>query len=322
MKAFQTIADDNPGPDGHPSRNSGEPGYLASALYVANLMSDWGYSVHIQTYTVPLLLLRRHADLPRGVADRARLPAGHRLEPGSGNGTTTAAIQPAGGIVFPPTPTRVRPAAAPPPTSPASYRGRVALIQRGEVQLRRQGPQRAGGGRHRRRHLQRGQPGPHRRRSTAASSTPTTTRSSRPIPVAFIIVRHRQATSYDQYNQAVAEQHRAAGRQPRTRVHGQQAERRRLQRHRRLQGRRTRTTSSSSTRTSTRSTAPACSTTRPARPRSSTVAHMMRKVHRRNKLRFIWFGGEELGLLGSRHYVDKLVARRAWARSATTWTPT
>ena len=31
MKAFQTIANANPGPDGHPSRNSGEPGYKASA---------------------------------------------------------------------------------------------------------------------------------------------------------------------------------------------------------------------------------------------------------------------------------------------------
>jgi hypothetical protein len=29
------------------------------------------------------------------------------------------------------------------------------------------------------------------------------------------------------------------------------------------------------------------------------IAQMMRKVHPRNKLRFIWFGGEELGLLGS-----------------------
>ncbi len=31
MKAFQAIADANPGPDGMPSRNSGEPGYKASA---------------------------------------------------------------------------------------------------------------------------------------------------------------------------------------------------------------------------------------------------------------------------------------------------
>ena len=31
MQAFQAIADANPSPaDGHPSRNSGEPGYKAS----------------------------------------------------------------------------------------------------------------------------------------------------------------------------------------------------------------------------------------------------------------------------------------------------
>ena len=50
MKAFQAIADANPGPDGHASRNSGEPGYKASADYVANLMSAAGYNVTIQAY--------------------------------------------------------------------------------------------------------------------------------------------------------------------------------------------------------------------------------------------------------------------------------
>jgi len=38
MQAFQAIADANPGPDGHASRNSGEPGYRASVDYVADLM--------------------------------------------------------------------------------------------------------------------------------------------------------------------------------------------------------------------------------------------------------------------------------------------
>ena len=51
MVAFQDIANANPGPDGHPSRNSGEPGYLASANYVAGVMRDAGYNVSIQTYT-------------------------------------------------------------------------------------------------------------------------------------------------------------------------------------------------------------------------------------------------------------------------------
>ena len=41
------------------------------------------------------------------------------------------------------------------------------------------------------------------------------------------------------------------------------------------------------------------------------IAHMMRKVHPRNKLRFIWFGGEELGLLGSTYYVNTSEPDRA-----------
>src|SRR4051812_11484524 len=51
MQKFQAIANANPGPDGHPSRNSGEPGYLASVDYVANLMRKAGYDVTIQPYT-------------------------------------------------------------------------------------------------------------------------------------------------------------------------------------------------------------------------------------------------------------------------------
>src|SRR5690348_6971883 len=52
MQNFQAIANKNPSPaDGQPSRNSGEPGYKASALYVANKMTEAGYNVTIQTYT-------------------------------------------------------------------------------------------------------------------------------------------------------------------------------------------------------------------------------------------------------------------------------
>ena len=39
------------------------------------------------------------------------------------------------------------------------------------------------------------------------------------------------------------------------------------------------------------------------------IAQKMRKVHPRNKLRFIWFGGEELGLLGSEFYVSDLSSK-------------
>src|SRR5207244_11688288 len=51
MQAFEAIAEANPGPEGHASRNSGEPGYRASVDYVANLMRQAGYDVTIQPYT-------------------------------------------------------------------------------------------------------------------------------------------------------------------------------------------------------------------------------------------------------------------------------
>src|SRR4029453_4282940 len=34
------------------------------------------------------------------------------------------------------------------------------------------------------------------------------------------------------------------------------------------------------------------------------IAQQMKNVTPRNKLRFIWFGGEELGLLGSSYYIN------------------
>ena len=51
MEAFQAIADANPGLDGHPSRNSGEPGYWESAQYVKHKMEAAGYAVRLQPYT-------------------------------------------------------------------------------------------------------------------------------------------------------------------------------------------------------------------------------------------------------------------------------
>ena len=41
------------------------------------------------------------------------------------------------------------------------------------------------------------------------------------------------------------------------------------------------------------------------------IAEQMQNVNPRNKLRFIWFGGEELGLLGSEYYVNNLSSNRA-----------
>jgi len=41
------------------------------------------------------------------------------------------------------------------------------------------------------------------------------------------------------------------------------------------------------------------------------IAQMMKNVTPQNKLRFIWFGGKELGLLGSKFYVNDLTSTQA-----------
>ena len=50
LAAFQAISDANPGPDGHGDRDTGTNGYKASLDYVAALMIKAGYSVTIQPY--------------------------------------------------------------------------------------------------------------------------------------------------------------------------------------------------------------------------------------------------------------------------------
>src|SRR6266536_6317722 len=131
MRALQRIADANPGPDGHPSRNSGEPGYKASVDYVAKLMRKAGYDVTIQTYT---FFYFAFTGIP---TFREVSPTAHDFtivdewNAGQSTGSTTGDVQPAGGIVIPPTP-------APSSTSGCAASdfagfvpGRVALVQRG-----------------------------------------------------------------------------------------------------------------------------------------------------------------------------------------------
>ena len=71
MQAFQAIADANPGLDGHPSRNSGEPGYRASVDYVAQKMEDAGYDVTIQPYKFTYSSFVGTADVERDHPDVA-----------------------------------------------------------------------------------------------------------------------------------------------------------------------------------------------------------------------------------------------------------
>jgi hypothetical protein len=131
MKAFQAIADANPGPDGHASRNSGEPGYKASADYVAALMTAAGYDVTIQTYK---FFYFGFVGLP-SLAEVS--PTAHTYtivtewNAAQAVGSTTADLQPAGGIIVPPTPTPTSTSGCTAADFSGFVPGRVALIQRG-----------------------------------------------------------------------------------------------------------------------------------------------------------------------------------------------
>jgi hypothetical protein len=134
MVAFQQIADANPGSDGHPSRNSGEPGYLASVNYAADLLRTAGYRVTIQQYDYAY---RGYSSVPllsevSPTATSFGYGPDFNISSSSGNGDVTAQVQPAGGILIPAPAT---------PNSSASgcaasdytgfVAGRIALIQRG-----------------------------------------------------------------------------------------------------------------------------------------------------------------------------------------------
>src|SRR6476620_10303343 len=132
MKAFQKIANQNPGPDGHPSRNSGEPGYKASVDYVAARMRAAGYHVTIQPYK---FLYYAYVGVPT-FTEVSPTPHTYTLNgdwgPGQSTGTANAAIQPVGGIIMPPDPNGSTSTSGCTSADFAGFTaGRIALIQRG-----------------------------------------------------------------------------------------------------------------------------------------------------------------------------------------------
>src|SRR3954449_12609780 len=105
MEALQAIADANPGADGHPSRNSGEPGYKASVDYVANAMRKAGYDVTIQPYTFTYSSYVGTPSL-REVSPTARnFTLISEWNPGDSQGDATGQVVAAGHTVMPPSPT-------------------------------------------------------------------------------------------------------------------------------------------------------------------------------------------------------------------------
>jgi hypothetical protein len=131
MKAFQAIADANPGPDGMPSRNSGEPGYKASADYVAKVMKEAGYNVTIQTYKFFYFAFTAIPTFQEISPTAHAFTVSTEWNPGQSRGNTTADLQPAGGIIIPPTPTPSSSSGCTAADFSGFVPGRVALIQRG-----------------------------------------------------------------------------------------------------------------------------------------------------------------------------------------------
>jgi Peptidase family M28/PA domain len=133
MQKFQAIADANPSPaDGHPSRNSGEPGYKASADYVASVMQAAGYDVKLQPYKFTYFAYTEPPIFSEVSPTAHTYGLGTEWNPGQSVGTASnATLQPAGGIVIPPTATPSSSSGCTMSDFSGFVPGRIALIQRG-----------------------------------------------------------------------------------------------------------------------------------------------------------------------------------------------
>ena len=132
MVNFQAIADANPGPDGHASRNSGEPGYKASVDYVAAAMQAAGYNVTIQTYTFPYFAFTAKPTFAQDSPTPRTFVLDTDFTAGPAGGTATGkTVQAAAGIIIPPTATPSSSSGCTPADFAGFVAGRVALVQRG-----------------------------------------------------------------------------------------------------------------------------------------------------------------------------------------------
>lgn len=306
MKAFQAIADANPGPDGHPSRNSGEPGYKASVDYVAKVMRKAGYKVTIQPYKFFYYAYKGTPAFAEVSPTARTYKLVDEWNPGQSTGTANAALQPAGGIVIPPTATPSSASGCSAGDFSGFTAGRIALVQRGTCPfgVKVQNAQAAGASGVI--IFNEGNPG----RTGVISGSLTDAAGNRivpTIPVAFtsfdtgdaLLTQYQDATkagtalpvasidiqatvnpNADDYNVIadsrggdpnhvlVVDAHLDA-------IYGA--------------GMLDNASGSAAI---------------------LDIAQKMHKVRPRNKLRFIWFGGEELGLLGSTYYVNNLTPQQ------------
>ena len=293
MVRFQQIADANPGADGHPSRNSGEPGYKASADYVADVMRAAGYDVHLQEYTFHYFsfvgdpVMREDSPTPQSFG------LGADFNPGAVVGTTTAQLQPAGGIVVPATPTPSSTSGCTASDFAGFAAGNIALIQRGTCTFAQKVANAEAAGASAAVIFNEGNPGRTGLYNGSLSG-------SEHIPVLF--------TSYDVGTQLLGQYVPGSG--PVLTIDVKAID------------------------DPNRSDWNVIADSKGGDPNnvlvvdahldaiygagmldnasgSATIldiAQQLKNTNTRNKLRFIWFGGEELGLLGSQYYVNSLSA--------------
>jgi Zn-dependent M28 family amino/carboxypeptidase len=285
-----------------PSRNSGEPGYKASADYVASVMKDAGYDVTIQGYTFTYFA---YTALPvlREVSPTAHdYTVSDEWNPGQSTGATAAALQPAGGIIIPPTPTSSSSSGCTAADFSGFVAGRIALIQRGGCNFGVKVINAQAAGASGVIIFNEGNPG-----RTAVLSGGLVDAAGNPIiptiPVAF--------TSFDigvdlltQYQQAV----QAKTALPVMSITIQGIVRPNAEDYNVI----------ADSKGGDQNHVVVVDAHLDAiygagmldnASGSATIldiAQMMKNVTPRNKLRFIWFGGEELGLLGSSYYINNL----------------
>lgn len=132
LVAFQRISDRNPGPDGHGNRDTGHPGYEASVDYVSALMRQAGYRVTVQPYDYTAFSLNGSPAFRANGHDYA-IGADWYVARLSGSGALTARVQPVGGIAA----GAIGQSSA--GCSPAGFAGfspgNIALIERGGCAL-------------------------------------------------------------------------------------------------------------------------------------------------------------------------------------------
>ena len=298
MQNFWDIALANPGPDGMPSRNAGEPGYLASLNYVKGLMDAAGYKTTVQKYTINYFAYTSPPTLIQSAPTAQTFALNVDYTTADSLGTATnATVQPVGGIIIPPTPTSSSTSGCTAADFSNFDSGNIALIQRGGCNFGVKVQNAEAAGASGAIIFNEGNPGRTDLLGIGifdAAGNPFTPT----IPVAGVSFATGQ-TLYDEYNagtpavmtfsiHGIADPNRADYNLIADSPNGDKNHTVVVDAHLDAIFGAGMLDNASGSAT------------------ILDIAQLMKNVNPTNHLRFIWFGGEELGLLGSQYYVGSL----------------